>query len=102
MLYVPSNTKQIKQACTSKYNNERDNQVKLLMITDGTSNWHYLAVKSISGLLTGVTSNHNCDFFCLNCFKPYTTGKKNLESMKEHVMITIFAIEKCLMKITKF
>ena len=62
------------------------------MITDGTSNWHYLAVKSISGLLWGVTSNHNGDFYCLNCFKPYTTEKKKLESMKEYVMNSIFAI----------
>ena len=76
ILYVPYNTKEIKQAYISKYNNERDNQVNLLMITDGTSNWHYLAVKRISGLLRGVTSNYNGDFYCLNCFKPYTTGKK--------------------------
>ena len=48
------------------------------MITDGTSNWHYLAVKSISGLLRGLTSNHNGDFYCLNSFHPYTTDKKNL------------------------
>ena len=46
------------------------------MITDGTNNWHYLAVKSISGLLRGITSNHNGDFYCLNCFHPYTTEKK--------------------------
>ena len=68
ILYVPYNTKEIKQAYISKYNNERDNQVNLLMITDGTSNWHYLAVKSISGLLRRITSNHNGDFYCLNCF----------------------------------
>ena len=37
MLYVPYNTKQIKQAYISKYNNKRDNQVNLLMITDGTT-----------------------------------------------------------------
>ena len=46
------------------------------MITDGTSNWHYLAVKSISGLLRGITSNHNGDFYCLNCFHSYTTERK--------------------------
>ena len=45
------------------------------MITDGTSNWYYLAVKSISGLLGRITSNHNGDFYCLNCFHPYTTEK---------------------------
>ena len=60
------------------------------MITDGTSNWHNLAVKSISGLLRGITLNHNGDFYCLNCFHPYTTEKKL--SMKEYVKITIFVI----------
>ena len=53
------------------------------MITDGTSNWHYLAVKSISGLLRGITSNHNGDFYCLNCFHPYTTEKK----LRKHEII---------------
>ena len=65
ILYVPYNTKQIKQAYIPKHNNERDTQVNLLMITDGTSNWRYLAVKSISGLLRGIASNHNGDFYCL-------------------------------------
>ena len=46
------------------------------MITDETSNWHYLAVKSISGLLRGITSNHNGDFYCLNYFHSYTTENK--------------------------
>ena len=76
ILYVPYKTKQIRQAYISKYNNERNTQVNLLMITDRTSNWHYLVVKSISGLLRGITSNHNGDFYCLNCFHPYTTEKK--------------------------
>ena len=46
------------------------------MITDGTGKWHYLAVKSISGLLRGITLNHYGDFYCLNCFHSYTTEKK--------------------------
>ena len=48
------------------------------MITDGTSNWHYLAIKNISGLLRGITSNHNGDFCCLNCLHSYKT-KSNLK-----------------------
>ena len=48
ILYVSYNSKRIKQACISKYNNERDNHVHLLMITDGDCKWHYLAVKNIS------------------------------------------------------
>ena len=78
-LYVPYNTKQIKQAQISKYNNERDNQVNLLMITDGTGNWHYLAAKNIAGLRR-MTSNHNGDFYCLNCFHSYTTEKKTYKA----------------------
>ena len=59
------------------------------MITDGTGNWHYLAVKSISGLLRGVTLNHIGDYYCLNCFLSYTT-EKNLESMKKYEKTMIF------------
>ena len=51
------------------------------MITDGEK-WHYLAVKSLSALLNGITSNHNGDFYCLNCFHAYTT-KNELESHKK-------------------
>ena len=46
------------------------------MITDETNNWHYLAVKRISGLLRGITSNYNGDILCLNCFHSYTTERK--------------------------
>ena len=49
-----------------------ENQVTLLIITDGKK-WHYLAVKSLSALLRGITSNHNGDFYCLNCFHAYST-----------------------------
>ena len=80
ILYVSYNTKQIRQAYISKHNNERDTQVNLLMITDGTSNWHYLAVKIISGLLRGKTSNHNGDLFFI-----HTQQKENLENMKEYI-----------------
>ena len=66
----------IKQGKSTKYNNERDNRVDLLMITAGSNNWHYLTVKSISGLLRRITSNHNGDFYCLNCFHSYKTEKK--------------------------
>ena len=83
ILYVPYETKEIRQAYISKYNNERDNQVILLMITDGTTNWHYLAIKNLSGLLRGITSNHNGDFYCLNCLHSYRTKSK----LKKHEKI---------------
>ena len=72
ILYVPHNTKKICHVYKSKYNSTRENQVILLMITDGKK-WHYLAVKSLSALLKGITSNHKEDFYCLNCFREYTT-----------------------------
>ena len=76
---------QIRQAYISKHNDKRDNQVIVLMIADEISNWHYLAVKSISGLLRGITSNHNRDFHCFNCLHSYTTEKK-LRKHEKYVM----------------
>ena len=51
------------------------------MITDG-ENWHYLVVKSLCGLLRGITSNHKEYFYCLNCFCSYST-KNKLEAHKK-------------------
>ena len=42
------------------------------MITD-SEKWHYLAVKNFSVLLRGITAKHVGDFYCLNCFRSYTT-----------------------------
>ena len=55
------------------------------MITDETDNLHYLAAKSISGLLRGIISSHNGGLHCLNCFYSQTQQKVNLENMKEYV-----------------
>ena len=79
ILYVPHNTKEIRHAYKSKYNFEHENQVILLMITDGKK-WHYLAVKSLSVLFRGITGNNNGDFYCLDCFQSYTTENK----LKKH------------------
>ena len=78
---MPHNTKKINIAYKSKHNSTREKQVILLMISNG-ENWHYLVVKSLSGLLKGITSSHNEDFYCLNCFCAYTT-KKKLEEHKK-------------------
>ena len=42
--YVPYNTEEIIHAYKSKHNLKRENQVILLMITDGKK-WHYFAVE---------------------------------------------------------
>ena len=46
ILYVSHNTRKIHVAYKSKHNLTRENQIILLMITDG-ENWHYLTVKKL-------------------------------------------------------
>ena len=81
ILYVPSNTKKINIAYKSKDNLTQERQLILLMISDGQK-WHYLVVKNLSGLLRGITSTHEEDFYCLNCFHSYGTENK-LEAHKK-------------------
>ena len=92
ILFVPQNTKAIRLAYKSKYNRKRKNQVVLLMIIDGkkwhylalksvpTCNWHNRPIRSLSILLRGIKSNHNGDFYCLNCFHSHRTDNK----LKKH------------------
>ena len=75
ILFVVCNTENVRLAYNSKYNFKRENQLILLMITDGQK-WHYLAVKSLSELLRGITSDHNGNFYCLNCFHSYSIKNK--------------------------
>ena len=49
------------------------------MITHGKK-WYYLAVTNLSALLQKKWSNHDGDFYCLNCFNSYNTKNK----LKEH------------------
>ena len=86
--------KKIKIVYKSKYNLIRDNQIILLMISNG-ENWHYLAVKRLSRLLRGISSNHDGDYYCLNCFHSYRTENK-LNVHKKFVKITNIVILKCL------
>ena len=81
ILYVPHNTRKIHVAYKSKHNLTRENQIILLMITDGEK-WHYLTVKNLSGLFREITSNHAEYFYCLNCFCAYST-KNKLEAHKK-------------------
>ena len=80
ILYVPRNTKKIRHAYKSKCNLKSENQVILLMVTDDGEKRHYLAAKRLSALLRGLTGNNNGDFYCLNCFRAYTTENR----LKEH------------------
>ena len=78
--FVPHNKKEIRHAHISKYNHKRKNQVILLMITDDGEKWHYLAVRSLSALLRGISSSNNGDLYRLNCFHSYRTFQK----LKKH------------------
>ena len=56
------------------------------MVTDGEK-WHYLTVKIFSALLRGITSNHNWDFYYLNCFHSHRTDgvlKNHKKVCNEH------------------
>ena len=83
ILYILDKTQEIRQCYTSKHNKTRNIHTNLLMITDGCGNWHYLAIKSIPRLLRGITSTHDGDFYCLNCFHSYRTSNK----LKKHVQL---------------
>ena len=80
VLFVPYGEKTIRHMYKSKYNLKRENQVILLSISD-SEKYHYLTVRSLSALLNGVTSNHNGDTYCLNCFHSYRKQK----SIKKHM-----------------
>ena len=62
ILYLPRNTEEIRHAYKSKNDEKRENNVIILVITNGKK-WHYLAVKCLSELLRGVTSNHKENFY---------------------------------------
>ena len=59
-----------------KHDHKRRKQVILLIITDDDERWHYLAGRSLSPLLRGISLSNNREFYCLNCFHSYHTLKK--------------------------
>ena len=87
---MPHNTEKIRHSYKSKYNLTRENQVILLMTTDGEK-WNYLAVKSLSALFRRITGNNNGDFYCLNCFQSCTTENK-LKKHQKYVINMIVAM----------
>ena len=69
--------KEILPAYISKNNSTREKQMILLMIpNEEKEGWHYLAVKKLSALLHGITSNHKGDFYCLNCLHSFRSKNK--------------------------
>ena len=69
ILFIPHNTKTIYVAYRSEYNNKHK-KVK------NRKKSCYLAVTNLSAFLEGMSSNHDGDFYCLNCFNSYTTKNK--------------------------
>ena len=98
ILFVPHNEKTINLAYKSKYNRKRENQVVLLMITNGKQSdefdkWHYIALKSVhtddrfnrpvrilSRLSRRITSNNHGDFYFLSCLHSFRTDT----ALKKH------------------
>ena len=76
ILYI--NEKEIYPAYKSKHNSTRGRQIILLMILtkEKEGRWHYLAVKILSALLHGITSNRKGDFYCLNYLHSFRTKNK--------------------------
>ena len=73
------------------------------MITAGNK-WHYLAIINLSALLAEKSSNHDGDFYCLNCFNSYTTKnklKEHEEKCNNHDSCHI-QMPKCFEKILKY
>ena len=64
----------------SKSDTNRENQVILVMITDGKK-MEFSSSKKVPVLLTGVTSKYVVDFHCLNCLHSYRT-ENTLKSIK--------------------
>ena len=112
---VPHDEIKITHAYKSEYNHRRENQVVLLMITDGEK-WHYTALKSeliedgfnrptksLSNLFRGITSNNHGYFYCLNCLHSIRTDNalKNHEKLCENNDYCIVEMPTKLNKILK-
>ena len=78
IFYAMDDEKDIRPCYISKHNQILKYHANLLMITNGKGMWHYIAIKSIPALLRGISSKHNGDYYCLNCFHSYRT-KNTLE-----------------------
>ena len=58
-----------------KHSSNRDKQVFHWMIPNWEG-WHYLALKMLSALLTGLTSKYHSDLYCLNFLYTFATENK--------------------------
>ena len=98
-LYIPHNTKTISAAYRSEHNNKRRKHIILFMITNGKK-YNYLAVTNLSTLLQGNSSNHEGDFYCLNCFNSFTSKNKLKE--REEICNNRDSCRRCLSGLKKY
>ena len=85
ILYIEGE-KRVRQAFISKYNSTREKHVDLLIVQDNMKT-HYTAIKRISALLRGITSNNHGDHYCRNCLNSFRTKevyKIHVEACKDH------------------
>ena len=109
ILFVPHNEKTINLAYKSKHNRKHENQVVLLITTNGEK-WHYIALKSertddgfnrpikrLSRLFRGITSNQWGDFYCLNCLHSFATDSvlKKHERLRDNNAALFFQKAVC-------
>ena len=74
ILYIKE--KELCPTYISKIYSNCEKQIILLMIPNQEKEgWHYLAVKTLSTLLRGITSKHHGNFYCLNCLHSFRTEK---------------------------
>ena len=90
VLYIPYNAETIRHVYNWKYNKEHENQITLLIII-GDEKWNYLPVKKQPASLRGVTSKHDGEFYCLNCFDS-CTKKTSLKSIIMFVKIMVIVV----------
>ena len=84
--------KEICLASISKINSNCEKQIILFMIPiEEKEGWHYLPVKNLSTLLTGMTLKHHDDFFAWIAFIPLEQ-KIHLNLMKNYVKIKISVV----------
>ena len=67
------------------------------MVTD-CERWHCLAVKSLSKILRGITSNHNVDYCYINCLYSFRTESKFKQKHQDYCQVIFSEEENKILK----
>ena len=79
---MPDNTEKVSHAYKSKHNLSRENKVIHLMKGKAMVKTPLFCCKKSSALLRGIISEHDGDFYCLNCFHSFKIENKLKKNMK--------------------